>query len=762
MSADTSEPMPRPAPGGSAAANDLASDLGAGVSVTGLCERIAQVLAAPEGSADDGRHLVDGVDELTPTELGYLHPFILVDTEAMRRRHDRRIDLVVALWRRRDDARYAVVDAVRTLDRLSEAARYDPFGPAATVATAVTILTRCRAPDTPEITRAAVRVLGAVYRVLGDRERAVLRPATRTGHGANGSAAHAPPWQDPLALATLAALPGADAAWPGVARRILETGSSRWDTSHRAMLTDRSWRELLRLRRAPELWIGMPVEPVVEVALGPDEVPGYRAWLRRLLEDALAHVRDMHEGRAEVPADGAFPDRDALLVARAALQASVWDEPWIGTMVSDLLPSVAAAPRGHGRGVLSSTLAIALGLAIARAPTPETVTALTQALEVARHPGTRKRLKRHLATAHHHLELGPARVLRDASDGELAAGDLTALARSLESGYLHGVTWPLDGWLRHVRAEPRRADLVARLVWRVIAPGGTSISFRGHPEPGGIDERWVDAYGQDVELLSGSTVALWHPLPAEVTDRDAWRDVVWDQRIEQPLPQAYREHYHPRPAEPGLLSDFAGRVVDLEPFLEAARAQGWSFDRLERRLVRQVGGIWARIGLSYRSYPGVKEANATGPIQLSEDRDGHEPWQPGNDRVQRIQVSELLRSVDLMLTSTEVGASDGPETPIVRDAATEAARTWADALAVRREVVSRATVDLAGARLGTSHLHVGDHAIHLRTGRVTRGGDEIVLDVEPAESSWVPWVPYDDRLLSRILAAAAQCSDLGR
>ena len=106
---------------------------------------------------------------------------------------------------------------------------------------------------------------------------------------------------------------------------------------------------------------------------------------------------------------------------------------------------------------------------------------------------------------------------------------------------------------------------------------------------------------------------------------------------------------------------------------------------------------------------------------LSEGRDGRRPWQPRVDRVQRIEVSKLLRSVDLMVGGCLLSGGNGPRRPMI-GRAMAVARTWADAVAIRREVVARAIDGLPTARLGATHLHVHGHAIHLRSRLVTRDG----------------------------------------
>ena len=60
------------------------------------------------------------------------------------------------------------------------------------------------------------------------------------------------------------------------------------------------------------------------------------------------------------------------------------------------------------------------------------------------------------------------------------------------------------------------------------------------------------------------------------------------------------------------------------------------------------------------------------------------------------------------------------------------------------------------------HARIGDHAVHLATGRVTRDGEpvEMALAAQSGKLTAVPWLPYDEVLLERI--ANTVCALLNR
>lgn len=60
--------------------------------------------------------------------------------------------------------------------------------------------------------------------------------------------------------------------------------------------------------------------------------------------------------------------------------------------------------------------------------------------------------------------------------------------------------------------------------------------------------------------------------------------------------------------------------------------------------------------------------------------------------------------------------------------------------------------------LDERHIRVGEYAVHIATARVTKGGEpiEIAINQEKAQLAAMPWLPYDEILLQRILDNVAR------
>ena len=81
-----------------------------------------------------------------------------------------------------------------------------------------------------------------------------------------------------------------------------------------------------------------------------------------------------------------------------------------------------------------------------------------------------------------------------------------------------------------------------------------------------------------------------------------------------------------------------------------------------------------------------------------------------------------------------------------------------DMAQTRRNVLERALAKQIAAGtviIDERHVRIGAHAIHLTTGRVTREGTPIELQIPKTRSKMaaVPWLPYDEALLQKIVAS---------
>jgi hypothetical protein len=121
-------------------------------------------------------------------------------------------------------------------------------------------------------------------------------------------------------------------------------------------------------------------------------------------------------------------------------------------------------------------------------------------------------------------------------------------------------------------------------------------------------------------------------------------------------------------------------------------------------------------------------------------------------------LSEILRAVDLLVSTsafavTSEDADRSEETHLWR-----LAETPLGAMAqVRKQALERMLRGLDGVQFDARHLRLDPYAIHLATGRVTREGEPVTVDLpkDPNRTAR-PWLPYDEKLLERIYWTAIE------
>jgi hypothetical protein len=246
-----------------------------------------------------------------------------------------------------------------------------------------------------------------------------------------------------------------------------------------------------------------------------------------------------------------------------------------------------------------------------------------------------------------------------------------------------------------------------------------------------------------------------YPLDATSVERDAWRDRLAESQIKQPFKQVFREHYVLSPEERAdtTTAIFAGHVVAVTPLLGLARRERWEVGG--EYLTRSFGRWTAKLHLADSVYPGRGGGTTVGNLgirALGEER----PTQLG--AVPPTNLSEIMRAVDLLVSASgfAVATEDAdtePESHLRR-----LAETPLGAMAeMRREALQRMLRGLDNVRFDARHLRLGPYAIHLTTGRVTRDGEPVTVDLAKETSRTArPWLPYDEKLLERIYWTAIE------
>ena len=459
--------------------------------------------------------------------------------------------------------------------------------------------------------------------------------------------------------------------------------------------------------------------------------PVYVAFARTALEEAANLLERLHAGALPYAADGAFDHDEAKVLGMAARVAATRDEPWYPALIARLLPGACVAPTA-ARTAPSQALTIALGHAVEAVPTPEAVLALREALKVVRHAGLQKKLARHQKPAERALVRRPEVALR-LLDADLEPKQQRALlAQFFESSFVRPVALPYGAWRARLLANAVAAGFARSLVWQA----GTSFMLDADDAP-------VDAAGRPLAIGEATPVALWHPVDADEEEREAWRARIVAQRLRQPLRQVFREFYLPPDGDL-----FAGYELAAVRLIGLARREGWTLDYYG--MTRRFGDYRVHFELSDDVYPGYEGVvTSRGMRYLRGDGAVAQAEVPA-----RI-VSEACRAVDLLVSVSSV-ALEAEEASAGRGKRLLLLAQQGGMDAMRLRVLAQllhAQVAAGSVRVEGFHLHVGDYQVSIRTGRVLRQGTPVELGLAaPARRlRAVPWLPYDEALLERVL-----------
>lgn len=509
--------------------------------------------------------------------------------------------------------------------------------------------------------------------------------------------------------------------------------------------------------------------------------PAYAAFALQILPQAVARLLAIHRGDVPYEPDGAFVVEDTSVLARAVKVAALRDEAELAPLLRQLLTLTVVPPAFDASKTMpSQSLAIKLAQAMAEVPTPEGVQALLMAYAAVRHAGVKKKLERCLKPAQRGLGARPELALRllTANAGQENTAPTSAkqlkqqqnmLAICLEASYWREFAMRFDTWQARLLSNEVGLNLARSLIWR--SPHG---SFMLAADSLGL----VDSQGQTVQLTSDTMLSLWHPLHADLFERSAWQQHISARKIRQPFRQAFREFYEPPAGEAGSASTemFAGHVLNISSLIGLARKEGWKLER-NYGFSRQFGAVTACFSVGTELYPGMHGTCCAGELRFEQFRAACIRPVP-LPTLPPLVLSEACRAVDLLVSVTSFALDDEalsnmtvqledfaeknghpPTHPsVVRLFRVEAMGNLnLNQMANMRRLVLQQTfaAQIADARLQLDERRakVGDFCVHLNTGRVSQNGAqvEIALPSGGGKLKAVPWLPYDEVLLEKIV-----------
>ena len=128
-----------------------------------------------------------------------------------------------------------------------------------------------------------------------------------------------------------------------------------------------------------------------------------------------------------------------------------------------------------------------------------------------------------------------------------------------------GALLSMAQWSERMFADPLRAAMARRLIWRVEEPNGLAL-------PGNDGLRGVG--GRPVRVSQRSSISIWHPAHSPAEDRLRWRERLADLGLQQPIDQADREVVAVDPESP-TVDVGAGTRVTQRAFRGFLTNRGW-------------------------------------------------------------------------------------------------------------------------------------------------------------------------------------------
>jgi len=386
---------------------------------------------------------------------------------------------------------------------------------------------------------------------------------------------------------------------------------------------------------------------------------------------------------------------------------------------------------------------------------------MREVISTVRHAGIKKKLSRMLRTAERRLADRPDLILRLPSEAKLTPTTVTAVRRSMEALYRGQPALHLKEWQSRFCNHKQVFSMARNLIWRITQPG--QDPFGAMPVLTRNQLSWRLADGTVHPADVGQSIMLWHPLVAEVGERDVWRDLIMTARIEQPFLQAFRQFYRPIDDELQQSSTamFADHTVAMKSVMGVAQSTGWVLEGDAGLLSLRVGTQVFQFNFDRSLYPGYDGTATTESLQVYQAaRKDARLQRVALGTVDPVVLSEVLRNIDLL---TSVGAfAHNPQAMAARanmhrrkhgsvvygfylppDPVVVPVGQSAD---MRREVLRRLYARTSDVSVAARHVETLGYKIHIATAMVMRNGEPVELDLS-TEAGSVVWLPYDDEVL---------------
>ena len=230
---------------------------------------------------------------------------------------------------------------------------------------------------------------------------------------------------------------------------------------------------------------------------------------------------------------------------------------------------------------------------------------------------------------------------------------LKDMKNRVKTYWLYDREWTQEDWSLHIALHPLIRPYAINMIW--TTKRGLDFIL--------IETGLVDAEGGSVELSEDEEIKLWHPVTASKDNIKKWQAYIYQNKINQPLRQAFREHYPFSDTE--LAGEetlrFAHHFLKTNNLMAIANSAGWIFTYAHegyswpRKYIKQKN-LTVHLRCDYHSYD---YAIPTKALFFTEGNTTKIEYKAPEEKlnlstISPVTLSELCRDIDLFIATTSI------------------------------------------------------------------------------------------------------------
>ena len=230
---------------------------------------------------------------------------------------------------------------------------------------------------------------------------------------------------------------------------------------------------------------------------------------------------------------------------------------------------------------------------------------------------------------------------------------LKDMKNRVKTYWLYDREWTQENWSQHIAQHPLVRPYALNMIWTTKSGNDFLLTETG----------LVDVQGKPVMIDKKEEIKLWHPVNASQEDIKNWQAYIYQNKIKQPLRQAFREHYPFSETE--LKSEeslrFAHHFLKTNNLMAIANSAGWIFTYAHeghnwpRKFIKQKN-LTAHLSCDYHPYDYAVPTKALFFTEGNTTKIEHKLTEEKLmlSTISPVTLSESCRDIDLFIATTSI------------------------------------------------------------------------------------------------------------